>query len=968
MNTKAASSEWIPPKSVWVEHVAGMAQGNFEAELLNGQSQSTNSSSMLQSSDLLEFFHLDAEFFPKASQYGDTHERLEIPVTSPLTRRKSSEKKWRRVRLLGSGAASTVWLETCQDSESSQRAVKEISKRPGTYLRSNIDYGNEVRALCQVAKYKESFVHILGWFESPDKLFLCLEYLPLGDLEHAMSNPMEEQEVRVIARQVTEGLKILHRHNWVHRDLKPENIYVERARPNWKVKIGDFNVSKRNNSEIDDRMTTQVGTLNFAAPEMIPGVLQSSTDEVSYTSAVDLWSLGATIYSLHVGRVPFPSIPDLRNYCRSIMHLPSEPMLDKGLSELGLAFVESLLEPDPKKRPSALGALDHPWFENLVVNQENFHSPMTDSSNVSGLRQISKTEAQGSENDSFQNIEKDTNRTLNRPQNGISSIEAVKVQSLDSRNIQGPDDNGSGGPSLHPNEATSRKDTRDLKTDDRKQGNPVRDGSTQDDSASKKDPDHGQVKPRSFKPQRQGIDSLDWAKSTRTRHDKIPGQKKAQTKQPTVTITGPHQRSAAATYYIYDSHSKTPATAARSTETTYRYTPATASEPTENIRRPSIATARSTGKTNKSSSKRASVLSKASTQVEPEFRDLKTRKRTPYSLTPTPRKPRAIAASEAVDSEVEVDTERETSPERTGKTGSSAKRPSNTNWTSQTQRQDSQRYPLPYDTTNSGYPNYPLNDYYGMPYQYPQHNPYLRPPPRAPPSFPPPTMGYSQQRGYYQPSMPHPPSGEIPTQPSRQMPFSYTPVPRMHTIPSPENIGETDNGERSKLEELKALFLADRQEREAQVAALLRKQEESYLALLKEKAAEGGVSAEANAAAEAAMKAKRSQEEIVEKARVEAWQQGKLAGIKETQHATAGLGGVFMQQPHATSAKDHDDHKLVILRDESGRSVLLPYLKCRTWFVSLNLMLVSEYFKSWRKSDLIGSFSYPSHSYLNIPN
>ena len=89
-----------------------------------------------------------------------------------------------------------------------------------------------------------------------------MEYAPYSDLESCVDGPIPEDEVRVIAEQVTTAIHIMYENYFLHRDLKPnvcklrtprsqltllQNILVFRKPPNaprWHVKIGDFGVSK----------------------------------------------------------------------------------------------------------------------------------------------------------------------------------------------------------------------------------------------------------------------------------------------------------------------------------------------------------------------------------------------------------------------------------------------------------------------------------------------------------------------------------------------------------------------------------------------------------------------------------------------------------------------------------------------------------------------------------------------------
>jgi len=68
-------------------------------------------------------------------------------------------------------------------------------------------------------------VGFLGWFQDPESVYLAMEYVPLGDLEDniaTVGGQIGEAQVRQIAVQILEGLKIMHSERFVHRDLKPK--------------------------------------------------------------------------------------------------------------------------------------------------------------------------------------------------------------------------------------------------------------------------------------------------------------------------------------------------------------------------------------------------------------------------------------------------------------------------------------------------------------------------------------------------------------------------------------------------------------------------------------------------------------------------------------------------------------------------------------------------------------------------
>jgi len=72
-------------------------------------------------------------------------------------------------------------------------------------------------------KYERCFVKSFGWYEGAEALFIAMEYLELGDLQHYLlqAPPLPEQEAGEITFQILEGLSFMHENQFAHRDLKP---------------------------------------------------------------------------------------------------------------------------------------------------------------------------------------------------------------------------------------------------------------------------------------------------------------------------------------------------------------------------------------------------------------------------------------------------------------------------------------------------------------------------------------------------------------------------------------------------------------------------------------------------------------------------------------------------------------------------------------------------------------------------
>jgi serine/threonine protein kinase len=209
-------------------------------------------------------------------------------------------------------------------------------------------------------------VQSYGWFETPEAIYITMEYLEHGDLLQHLVRPLPEEEARTLGSQVLEGLKFMHDNGFVHRDLKPQNILVVSPGPAWRVQISDFGISRR--LEEGTTVTMRQGTLGFMAPE-----LQGFIRAGSSPYAVDMWSLGALLFFVLTKAIFMKDLHRLRDFSNGAFaaaDAETRVLRELGVSEQCSEFLRCLLAPSPDDRPSSEAASGNSW---LAVSSADIH-------------------------------------------------------------------------------------------------------------------------------------------------------------------------------------------------------------------------------------------------------------------------------------------------------------------------------------------------------------------------------------------------------------------------------------------------------------------------------------------------------------------------------------------------------------------------------------------------------------------
>ena len=164
----------------------------------------------------------------------------------------------------------------------------------------------EARAAARLRGEHVARVTDVGTLESGAP-FQVIEYLEGNDLQAILSSrgPMPIALAAQYVAQACEAVEEAHRAGIVHRDIKPANLFLT-YRPNGTacIKVLDFGLSKAERLHLSGPLGQTSGTEGlFGSPSYMAPEQMLAPREVD--GRADIWGLGATLYELVSGRVPF---------------------------------------------------------------------------------------------------------------------------------------------------------------------------------------------------------------------------------------------------------------------------------------------------------------------------------------------------------------------------------------------------------------------------------------------------------------------------------------------------------------------------------------------------------------------------------------------------------------------------------------------------------------------------------------
>jgi serine/threonine protein kinase/tetratricopeptide (TPR) repeat protein len=206
---------------------------------------------------------------------------------------------------IGQGGMGEVWLAEQKHPVRRRVAIKLIKAGMGT-REVVARFEAERQALAMMDHPAIAKVFDAGSTADGHPYFV-MEYVPgVPITEHCDTHHLPVRERLELFVQVCEGVQHAHQKAIIHRDLKPSNVLVSVQDGKSRPKIIDFGIAKATAQFLSEttlytNLGAMIGTPEYMSPE------QTGLTSQDIDTRTDVYSLGAILYELMVGALPFDS-------------------------------------------------------------------------------------------------------------------------------------------------------------------------------------------------------------------------------------------------------------------------------------------------------------------------------------------------------------------------------------------------------------------------------------------------------------------------------------------------------------------------------------------------------------------------------------------------------------------------------------------------------------------------------------
>ena len=252
---------------------------------------------------------------------------------------------FRLIRRLGEGGMGVVYL-ALQESLGRHVALKVLRPERIGSFEAVKRFWREVEAVSRLRHPNIVAVHASG--EDRGVCYFAMELVPGSCLKHELRRSWSRGEKISTKRalrwieEIAGALDHAHKAGIIHRDVKPSNILIEL---DGRARLMDFGVARSTDHSTMTLTGEFRGTPHYAAPEQVKARPRG------IDGRADIYSLGATLYELVTGRVPFDGETTEQVFLQILEEEPLPPCrLNPALSRDLQTVVLTAMEKDPDRR------------------------------------------------------------------------------------------------------------------------------------------------------------------------------------------------------------------------------------------------------------------------------------------------------------------------------------------------------------------------------------------------------------------------------------------------------------------------------------------------------------------------------------------------------------------------------------------------------------------------------------------
>ncbi|NUQ65233.1 MAG: serine/threonine protein kinase [Pirellulales bacterium] len=180
--------------------------------------------------------------------------------------------------------------------------------------------------------------------------FVVMEYVQGGNLAVYVQKvcKLYEHKALEIVIRLADTLQAVHQARIIHRDVNPANILLTRS---GQVMLADLGLSKSSEQDYDLTVLGHgLGTPQYMAPEQFRGAKDVGCQ-------ADIYGLGATLYTLVTGKLPFSGRTVVEQLTAKIKNQYTPPeQISPALTAETVSLIHSAMHAHPGMRPRTAAA------------------------------------------------------------------------------------------------------------------------------------------------------------------------------------------------------------------------------------------------------------------------------------------------------------------------------------------------------------------------------------------------------------------------------------------------------------------------------------------------------------------------------------------------------------------------------------------------------------------------------------